>query len=348
VAIVLPWIWAIQQATDGAFLRDALGGDFAAKITSGKEGHGTLPGYYTLLLVFTIFPASFFLLPGIFKSWQMRQNQQAGSDIRLLIAWIVPFFVVLEMVPTKLVHYPLLVYPAIALICGLGLQYLSEFRWTKYISVGLAMLMPVLIIAGFFYLQSDTNLGVWKADILAWIVVTVMVFTSIMAMVFTVKNKITPALSLAIMAGLLWHISLRTVIAQDIPLAATTTRINDILLENNLHPRFSDLKQSAVMSVNYTEPSLVFALGTETVMAGDENAIIKYQQHQPSVIIYSLENCLSKSLQANADHRLGKFLNAIKQTDNFCPKYVVPAFRGYNYSRGDCLSVHIFTMRQCK
>jgi len=47
IAIVLPWVWAIQQATDGAFLRDALGGDFAANIAGGKERHGAPPGYYT-------------------------------------------------------------------------------------------------------------------------------------------------------------------------------------------------------------------------------------------------------------------------------------------------------------
>jgi len=83
-------------------------------------------------------------------------------------------------------------------------------------------------------------------------------------------------------------------------------------------------------------------------MAGDENAVSKYQQYKPSVIVYSLENCLEQSLQVRADHQLGKFLNTLKQADNLCPMAVVPSFRGYNYSRGDCLTVHIFTMRQCK
>jgi len=348
IAIVLPWVWAIQQATDGAFLRDALGGDFAAKIAGGKESHGAPPGYYTLLLVFTIFPASFFLLPGVFKSWQIRKKLQIGSDTKFLIAWAVPFFVVLELVPTKLVHYPLLVYPAIALICGLGLQYLAEFRWSKYISIALAMLMPILVVGVVFYLQQDPSIGIWKADILTWIVVIALAALAVFVAIFTVKNKITWALLLAVLAGLIWHVSLRTLIAPSIPLAATSSKISDLLAQNDLHSRLTDAKNLSVMSVNYTEPSLVFALGTETVMAGDENAFAKYQQYHPSVIVYSLENCLEQSLKANEDHQLGGFLNTIKQVDNLCPMAVVPPFRGYNYSRGDCLSVHIFTMRQCK
>ncbi|MCF6293614.1 MAG: glycosyltransferase family 39 protein [Robiginitomaculum sp.] len=352
IAIVLPWLWAIQQATDGAFLRDALGGDFAAKIAGGKEHHGAPPGYYTLLLVFTIFPASFFLLPGVFKSWQIRQKLQTGSDTKFLIAWAVPFFLVLELVPTKLVHYPLLVYPAIALICGLGLQHLAEFRWLKNISTGLAMLTPLLVVAAIFYLQSDESLGVWESWIVTWIVtwivVAILVSASIMVVLFAIRNQISFALLLAITAGLSWHISLRTLIVPSLPLVKTSTNISNSLAKRGLHPRFSDLKSSDVMSVNYTEPSLVFALGTDTIMTGDENAFAKYQQYQPSVIVYSLENCLEQSLQANQDHQLGELLNTIKQVDDLCPIAVVPPFRGYNYSRGDCLSVHIFTMRQCK
>jgi len=347
IAIVLPWVWAIQQATDGAFLRDALGGDFAAKIAGGKERHGAPPGYYTLLLVFTIFPASFFLLPGIFKSWQIRQKLEIGFDTKFLIAWAVPFFVVLELVPTKLVHYPLLVYPAIALVCGLGLQHLAEFRWSKYTSAGLAMLMPVLLVGVIFYLQTDESLGIWKANVLIWITVISLAGLAVFVAIFTVKNKITGALLLAVLAGLTWHVTLRTLIAPSIPLAATSSEISDLLAINDLHPRLTEAKNLSVMSVNYTEPSLVFALGTETIMAGDENAIAKYQQYKPSVIVYSLENCLEQSLQVHADHQLGKFLNTLKQADNLCPMAVVPSFRGYNYSRGDCLTVHIFTMRQC-
>ncbi|MBL4616562.1 MAG: glycosyltransferase family 39 protein [Robiginitomaculum sp.] len=348
MAIVLPWVWAIQQATDGAFLRDALGGDFAAKIAVGKERHGAPPGYYTLLLVFTIFPASFFLLPGILKSWKTRRQAQVGTDTKFLIAWAVPFFLMLELVPTKLMHYPLLVYPAIALICGLGLQHLSEFRWSKYISAGLAMLMPLLVVGVIFYLQADASLGFWRASVFVWALVIAMFAIAFFGGFYAIKNNTCFALILVIIAGLLWHFNLRTLIVPSIPLAATSSKISDLLAKNDLHPRLTDAKNLSVMSVNYTEPSLVFALGTDTIMTGDENSFAKYQQYQPSVIVYSLENCLEQSLQANEDHKLGKFLNAIKQADDLCPIAVVPAFQGYNYSRSDCLSVHIFTMRQCK
>lgn len=348
VLIVAPWVWAIQQATDGQFLQDALGGDFAAKITGGKESHGAPPGYYTLLLALTIFPASFFLIPGIRKSWQMRKTMIAGSDTRFLIAWIVPFFVVLELVPTKLVHYPLPVYPAIALLCGLGLQHLVQFRWTKYLSIGLAMIMPGVLVAVVVYLNWLQIPAAWDAPAMVWIMTLLVVVLSIAAAHFMLKNKAGYALLMAVLAGLSWHITLRTLVAPDIPLATTTDLIQSVLVEHDLHPRLSASAPASVLSVNYTEPSLVFALGTATVLAGDEAAIPKAIQNNSKTVIYSVERCDAEAMDANGPHGLGTFLTTMERENNQCVISNAPPFSGYNYSRGDCLSIHIFSLGQCK
>ena len=38
--------------------------------------------------------------------------------VRFLLAWIIPAWVLLELAPTKLPHYVLPLYPALALLCG--------------------------------------------------------------------------------------------------------------------------------------------------------------------------------------------------------------------------------------
>jgi len=346
--IVLPWLWAVQQATDGAFLREALGGDFAAKLAGAKESHGAPPGMYLALLAFTIFPASFFLLPGAIKTWALRKTSKDGADARLLIAWIVPFFLLLELTPTKLVHYPLPLYPALALLCGLGWQYMAEFRWIRWLSSGLGLLMPVLLIAGVFYLQSVDEPSKWNPS---WPVFPVLLFMSasaIGASVYIFLKRGKPALILAVLAGLSWQFEMRTFIAPSHPLLQTTTKINAKLIAAGLHPRLSQEASSPVLSVNYREPSLVFALGTDTVLASNENALEKTKQSKAQTIVYSVLNCQSGVMNRYDELSLSAFVDALQTEQQQCIASEEKPFHAYNYSKGQCLSVYIFTLRACK
>src|SRR5438067_1930506 len=55
--LISPWLIAITIQSQGAFLEQSLGNDFAAKIAGGQESHGALPGYYLLLSAATFWPA---------------------------------------------------------------------------------------------------------------------------------------------------------------------------------------------------------------------------------------------------------------------------------------------------
>ena len=61
VLIWIPWAIAIYIATDGAFFIDSLGKDFGGKVVSGQESHGAPPGYHSLAIWLTLWPASLFL-----------------------------------------------------------------------------------------------------------------------------------------------------------------------------------------------------------------------------------------------------------------------------------------------
>jgi 4-amino-4-deoxy-L-arabinose transferase-like glycosyltransferase len=118
IAMVLPWFVAIMRATDGAFVADAVGNDLLPKLYSGHESHGAPPGYYTGLLILGFWPGSLLLPLAVACAWRLR----AEPPVRFLLAWLVPAFLVFEAVPTKLPHYVLPTYPALAMLIALAID----------------------------------------------------------------------------------------------------------------------------------------------------------------------------------------------------------------------------------
>jgi 4-amino-4-deoxy-L-arabinose transferase-like glycosyltransferase len=63
-------------------------------------------------------------------AWRERRE----PAIRFLLAWIVPFWVLLELVPTKLPHYALPAYPALALLAGQALASGIRRHWSDLVA----------------------------------------------------------------------------------------------------------------------------------------------------------------------------------------------------------------------
>jgi hypothetical protein len=82
------------------------------KILGNKEGHGAPPGYYTLLFWVTFWPGAALAAMAVPSIWAARRERGA----RFLLAWIIPSWILFELVVTKLPHYVLPVYPAIAIL----------------------------------------------------------------------------------------------------------------------------------------------------------------------------------------------------------------------------------------
>ena len=118
IVMVLPWFVAIMRATDGAFVADAVGNDLLPKLYSGHESHGAPPGYYTALLILGFWPGSLLLPLAAICAWRLR----ADPAVRFLLAWLVPAFLVFEAIPTKLPHYVLPTYPALAMLIALAID----------------------------------------------------------------------------------------------------------------------------------------------------------------------------------------------------------------------------------
>ncbi len=146
IAVVLPWFLAIGIATHGQFFADALGGDLARKLSSGDDAHGGPPGLHLALLAALLFPASAALPGAALYAWATRTR----PGVRFLLAWIIPAWIVFELTPTKLPHYPLPLYPALCLLAaaGLGGALPLAARWLGWGLPGLVATGLALAVAG--------------------------------------------------------------------------------------------------------------------------------------------------------------------------------------------------------
>lgn len=251
--IILPWLVAITAATDGAFLGEAVGHDFLGKLIGAQEAHGAPPLYYLLLLAVTFWPGSLFLGPAIAWAWR----QRGTSAARFLIAWAVPFWLVLELVPTKLPHYLLPVYPALALAAGAALVAASEgdlVTW-RWLDRGVALLWTVaaLLLAGVLMLAP---LALHQGPLTPGIVAGALVLFFV---VRTLRQSRVPGLAVraVILALLVFGLALEF----------EAPSLNPLWLSREAAALVASDKPPPglpVAAVGFNEPSLVFMLGTNT------------------------------------------------------------------------------------
>lgn len=146
--IVLPWFILILVKTHGTFFTEAVGRDLIGKVEGGQEMHGAPPGFYALAFWLTGWPLAPFLALAAPALWRSRRDPAAI----VLLAWVVPAWLLFEAVPTKLVHYALPLYPALAILAVFGLEgsvplsrvFRAPAGWILF---GLLSLVPAAVLA---------------------------------------------------------------------------------------------------------------------------------------------------------------------------------------------------------
>ena len=128
LVLVLPWFVAIYWRAGETFFTDSLGGDMLSKL-SAQESHGAPPGVYLLLFWITFWPGAPLAVMAAPAVWRARREPGA----QFLLAWLVPSWIVFELVLTKLPHYVLPLYPAVAILTvgALERQVLSRSWLTR-------------------------------------------------------------------------------------------------------------------------------------------------------------------------------------------------------------------------
>lgn len=114
--LVLPWVIAITITSQGAFWATSVGHDLLGKIGTGQENHGAPPGTYLAALWVTFWPGAMLLAAALPGLWALRRHPM----MLMALVWVIPTWIVFELTTTKLPHYTLPTYPALALLVALA------------------------------------------------------------------------------------------------------------------------------------------------------------------------------------------------------------------------------------
>jgi 4-amino-4-deoxy-L-arabinose transferase-like glycosyltransferase len=315
--IVGPWAGAVTVATDGGFWVTALAGDLAPKLAGGQETHGAPPGYHTLLAPLLTFPMTLLLPAAAVVAWRRRRE----PGVKFAVAWFVPGFLFFELLPTKLVHYPLLTYGALAWLAAAALAEPLGAR-VRWAGAALAVLAGVALAGGVIYLlsehgdPSDLTVGAATAVLLA--------AAGVMGGYMLVRQAPRGAWASATVLGVLGHGLLAAGLAPRLDPLWLSDRTEHALAAARLLPR-QGIAEAPVAVAGYAEPSLVFALGTPTELEDAEEAAAAIAEGRPAVVEAREDAAFRRALAARgAEARL------------------VREIKGLDYSNGDEMTLRVY------
>jgi 4-amino-4-deoxy-L-arabinose transferase-like glycosyltransferase len=314
--IAAPWLIAIGIATGGAFFAEAVGNDMGGKLISSQERHGGIPGYHLLLLSVMFWPAALYVWPALRNAFAERKD----DAVRFCIAWALPTWIVFELTPTKLPHYVLPAYPAIALLVAAFLLGAGTHQYPIWRRVGAALFALVTIALALAAVIVPAVYGsgpLWLAAPISLLIICAALFLGYRAWQgATVRTALQGiALGLATMA-LVFQVTLPS--------------LTDLALSPRLAAaveRHAGPGEPATVSSGFAEPSLVFLLGTDTILAPPE-AAAEHLAAAPGAVALITQHQQDRFLARAAE--LGLALD------------VREVVEGFNYSGGDPLTISVY------
>ena len=360
VAMVLPWFLWIQLATDGDFFRGAVGKDLKDKVVGASEGHGGPPGYHLAHLLIHFFPATLFLIPGIALTIKgIVSKSRNASALIFLASWAIPTWIVFEFLPTKLSHYVLPAYPALALLCGYAVVQLMDrgrapiSRWASlvfFLLGGAALLIFTSPIASAL-LRADAASDFKTVNggevLVTWTEQTPEIWWSLIpgavcllgVFVCSIGRKVGLAIVFALLSSLTlgWHTRISFLPNQTWVQATTTAR--EALEDVCGLPSQTDCEapsETGVQAIGFAEPSFVFTTGTGVKISPYSSTELLPASEEP-VMVFLLN--LEDRDVSDADI---EDIRRQAEAQGRCVTQSAPHY-AFNYSNGD--PVHFIAVR---
>lgn len=349
--MALPWFVAVQLATSGEYLRESLGEDFIPKLDSIQQGHGSIPGAYTLTAVFTLWPVILFVWGGLCAAW----TQRSRREYAYCLAWGIPLWLILELVPTKLPHYALPCYPALCLLAGAALfgapAPLAAWGWPWL----RRLLVAVWVLVGMGLAAAMPLVG-WFLD-----------------------AKLYPVACVSAVAAVLGTVAIgwfaRTAQPGRAAIAAATfavlyfvpafgwffPQLDNLWVSRKIARMVTDYERQTgthvvVAATGYEEPSLGFALGSDTGLERTPKDVVEALRSKPGTVALVQDyaepvvalpvpapwaTALQHGLTLKESRRLeGKFLAAAAAAGIDVKR--VAQVEGFNHSKGKRVRVILY------
>jgi len=312
LVLVLPWFVAIFWRAGETFFTDSIGGDMLSKL-SAQESHGAPPGVYLLLFWLTFWPGAPLAAMAAPAVWRARREPGA----QFLLAWLIPSWIVFEAVLTKLPHYVLPLYPAIAILTvgALERRVLSR-SWLKSGTAWWFIIPALASLAAVVGAVSVTRQPVF----LAWPFVAAALIFGLFAWWLYDDNRAERSLLNAVVAALFLAFAIYGVVVPALtplfPSAEVARALRNVVC---VGPKAA--------AAGFHEPSLVFMTGTSTLLT-DGSGAADFLAHG---------SCRFALIEQRAERSFAQRAEASGL------RYDVAArVEGYNISQGRAISIAIF------
>ncbi|WP_394692791.1 ArnT family glycosyltransferase [Hyphobacterium sp.] len=270
-AIALPWLIAINIQTDWGFFQEAVGHALFGKVGVADDSHGGPFLYHSLLSPAMFWPGSALLGLALLAAWAGRSK----PEIRFLIMWALPTWIVFEFVQTKLPHYVLPAFPALAILAAAGLMQVPALlagwkaKTLHFVWIGLAVVAGLAIAAIPTYGALELNethpeiayaataLGALCAMVLIW---------------FAVKPGLARLLPLSAIVAVQYLVAFGLAIPS-VDAAWPSNRVARIV------ETLEGCESFPAATAGYREPSNVFYLGTDVALTDGAGAAASLLLH---------------------------------------------------------------------
>jgi 4-amino-4-deoxy-L-arabinose transferase-like glycosyltransferase len=312
LVLVLPWFVLIFLRAGDTFFADSIGGDMLSKLAA-QESHGAPPGLYLLLFWVTFWPGA--ALAGMAAPAVWRARREPGAQY--LLAWLIPSWIVFELVLTKLPHYVLPLYPAIAILTVGALErHVLSRSWLMRGAAwwfAIPAIMAVIAIVAAIKLTHQPVFPAWP------LLAAAMIFGLIAWWLFD-ESRAERSLLNAVIAAMFLAVGIYGIV-----LPSLTTLFPSAEIARALRNVVCVGPKAA--AAGFHEPSLVFMTGTGTLLTDGSGAADFLGQG----------SCRFALVEARSERVFVLRAEAIGLRYN-----VATRIEGYNISQGRAISIAIF------
>jgi len=312
LVLVLPWFVAIFWRAGDAFFANSIGGDMLSKLAA-QESHGAPPGVYLLLFWVTFWPGA--PLAGMAAPAVWRARREPGAQF--LLAWLIPSWIVFELVLTKLPHYVLPLYPAIAILTVGALERRVLSR--SWLTRGAAWWFVIPAVASLAAVVGAVSLT-RQPVFLAWPFVAAALIFGLFAWWLYDNNRAERSLLNAVVSALFLAFAVYGVVVPALtplfPSAEVARALRNVVC---VGPKAA--------AAGFHEPSLVFMTGTSTFLT-DGSGAADFLAHG---------SCRFALVEQRSERSFAQRAEAIGLRYD-----VANRVEGYNISQGRTISIAIF------
>jgi 4-amino-4-deoxy-L-arabinose transferase-like glycosyltransferase len=324
--IILPWFILINSGNNNDVLFNTIKKDMLLKLVSVQESHGAPPGSYLLSSMLTAWPIALFIIPSALWCFKNKDNK----SVKFLLCSLIPSWLFFEIIPTKLLHYVLPLLPSFAILTaamiissvkGIKFRSISENYIFKFLSA-LPFLGGAIIAAGIIYIGNRYGEGLTLSILL---IASIYLFSSFLCGYFLyIKSFIKAALVVIIC----------NIIALKLLIILIPNQLQKIWISERIYSQIQDKNLSEVfLLLGYSEPSLIFRLGSQTKIVSSNNEAIDLILNKK--INYIIIEKFYLDQFKKLSEKNGIVINAIGNS-----------ILGFNYSKGKNVEVIVMYLNQ--